>query len=204
MNTSTQPNNHRWLRKWLRLEPHQPIGAEGEPPYLLRWYVIPRNRWLNVYLHKFLRDDEDRALHDHPWWFVSVVLRGSYTEMTPTRERRRRAGSIAFRPAEWRHRVILDKTLEEVGELEAVGQRPPRVRLWNTGRIPCWTLIITGRRRRLWGFWCRRLVDTWSADTYDDLDTVVASTDGQVEVERFIPWDEFGAAGCGEPVRSDR
>ncbi|EIC64345.1 hypothetical protein [Mycobacteroides abscessus] len=109
MSTTTGPNNHRWLRKWLRLEPHQPIGAEGEPPYLLRWYVIPRNRWVNVYLHKFLRDDEDRAL-----------------------------------------------------------------------------------------------VDTRSSETYDDLDRIVASTDGQVEVERFIPWDEFGAAGCGEPVGSDR
>ncbi|SKL83258.1 hypothetical protein [Mycobacteroides abscessus] len=195
MNTSTEPNNHRWLRKWLRLEPHQPIGAEGEPPYLLRWYVIPRNRWLNVYLHKFLRDDEDRALHDHPWWFVSLMLWGQYVEFTDEGRAVRSAPEpwrwfwgdqpLAFRPGTWRHRVELIKV-------------PPR------NPIPCWTLIITGRRRRLWGFWCRRLVDTWSADTYDDLDRIVASTDGQVEVERFIPWDEFGAAGCGEPVRSDR
>lgn len=56
---------------------------------------------------------------------------------------------------------------------------------------------------RKW-LWCRRLVDTRSSETYDDLDRIVASTDGQVEVERFIPWDEFGAAGCGEPVGSDR
>ncbi|SID67872.1 Protein of uncharacterised function (DUF550) [Mycobacteroides abscessus subsp. abscessus] len=76
--TATGPNNHHLLRKWLRLEPHQPIGAEGEAPYLLRWYVIPRNRWLNIYLHKFLRDDDDRALHDHPWWFVSLMLWGQY------------------------------------------------------------------------------------------------------------------------------
>lgn len=43
-------------------------------PYLLRWWVIPRNRFFNVYLHKFLRDDDDRALHDHPWWSMSIIL----------------------------------------------------------------------------------------------------------------------------------
>lgn len=41
------------------------IGGNANP-YLLRWWVIPRNRFFNVYLHKFLRDDDDRALHDHP------------------------------------------------------------------------------------------------------------------------------------------
>jgi hypothetical protein len=40
-------------------------GADN--PYLLRWWIIPRNRWCNVYLHKILRDDDPRALHDHPW-----------------------------------------------------------------------------------------------------------------------------------------
>ncbi len=32
-----------------------------ENPYLLRWYLIPQNRFFNVYLHKILRSDDDRA-----------------------------------------------------------------------------------------------------------------------------------------------
>lgn len=190
--TATGPSNHHWLRKWLRLEPHQPIGAEGQPPYLLRWYVIPRNPWFNIYLHKFLRDDDDRALHDHPWWFVSLMVWGMYVEVTDEGRTVRSAPEpwrwfwgdrpLVFRASTWRHRVEL---------IKAGTNRTP---------IPCWTLIITGRRTRLWGFWCRRLVDTSLAGTYDEQDRVMASTDGQVEVERFIPWDEFGAAGCGEPV----
>jgi hypothetical protein len=51
-----------------------------ENPYLLRWWVIPRNRWFNIYPHHMLRDDDPRALHDHPWWNVSIVLKGGYME----------------------------------------------------------------------------------------------------------------------------
>ena len=35
--------------------------------YLSRWHIIPRNRYFNIYLHKFVGSDDDRALHDHPW-----------------------------------------------------------------------------------------------------------------------------------------
>ena len=33
-----------------------------ERPYLLRWWIIQRNRFFNIYLHKFLRSDDDLAL----------------------------------------------------------------------------------------------------------------------------------------------
>lgn len=125
--------NRRWLRKWLRGEPHFVIGGRDDP-YLMRWYVIPRNHALNVYLHKFCRSDDDRALHDHPWWFVSILLRGGYLEVTPDGMRERRAPSIAFRPAQWKHRVQLHR--------DSGGERP------------CWTVIVTGPKRRHWGFWC--------------------------------------------------
>lgn len=54
--------NHRWLRTLLSGKPHFVIGS-GESPYLLRWFLIPRNTKLNIYLHKFLQSDDDRALH---------------------------------------------------------------------------------------------------------------------------------------------
>src|SRR4051795_6598747 len=95
----------RLLRPFWR-EPDFYIGGKVNP-YLLRWWVIPRNRFFNVYLHKFLRDDDDRALHDHPWVSLSVILRGGYIEHTATEVRRRGAGSVVFRRAKHAHRIEL-------------------------------------------------------------------------------------------------
>jgi hypothetical protein len=137
----------QWVRGWLSGGPHFIIG----PRYLLRWYVVPRNPWLNVYLHQFLHDDEDRALHDHPWWFVSFAVVRSYYEVTVSNFVRRRWLSIAYRPATHAHRVVLQKTL-------------------NGTPVPCWTVVITGRVTRDWGFHCpsgwRHWKEFTAADDY--------------------------------------
>ncbi|MPZ58464.1 MAG: hypothetical protein GEU91_18620 [Rhizobiales bacterium] len=130
------------LANWLLLRlsllahrrpPDQVIGREGDD-YLRRWYLIPRNRWCNVYLHHFLRSDDDRALHDHPWWNLSFLLAGSYVEHTISAgginvRALRRAGDFKFRTARSAHRVELVDG-------------------------PCWTLFLTGPRLRDWGFHC--------------------------------------------------
>lgn len=123
-----------WFRVLLSGEPHFYIGGRDDP-YMLRWYLIPRNRWLNLYLHKFMRDDDDRALHDHPWNFVSIMLWGQYTEITAmgTAGKVRGFPDVAFRSAEHRHRVVLDER--------------------NGQPVPCWTLVFTGPKVREWGFW---------------------------------------------------
>lgn len=115
-------------------KPDLTIGSE-ENPYLRRWYVIPSNRFFNIYLHEFLRSDDDRALHDHPWWNLSIVLSGGYIEIVPDRKnpkgtdnKIRLPGSIVFRPAKARHRIVVYK--------------------------PAWTLFLTGPRFREWGFHC--------------------------------------------------
>lgn len=122
----------KWLRCWLDGTPHFVVGANSPGgPYLLRWYIIPRNDWLNVYLHKFLRDDDDRALHDHPWRSWSLLLAGRYVEERPGGVRTEyRAGSFLCREAGYPHRIELP------------------------GGKPAWTLFVTGRRVREWGFLC--------------------------------------------------
>lgn len=141
-----------WSR--LSLAPDFIVGGRDNP-YLLRWWILPRNALFNIYLHKFLRDDDDRALHDHSWHNCSIVIKGEYREVTLTRhalacfrlmreiwpdhrqarttysyEQRgvtRRRGSIVFRRPDCPHRIEL-----------------------TTG--PAWTLFITGPRVRQWGF----------------------------------------------------
>lgn len=180
--TSELPSNREWLRRLVSGRPHQTIGGPDDP-YLRRWYLIPRNPFLNVYLHNFLRSDDDRALHDHPWWFISLMIRGEYDEVTESGVKRRRAGSIAYRPAEWRHRVQLLRKWVEDGREDQRARGGPLVRYWSTPEQPCWTVIVTGRRSRMWGFWCEQ----W------DLSEQV----GRLR-KRFVPWEEFGDAGCGE------
>ena len=47
--------------------------------YLHRWYVIRRPN-LGLFIHKFVRSDEDRALHDHPWNFLVIPIWRGYIE----------------------------------------------------------------------------------------------------------------------------
>jgi hypothetical protein len=114
------------------------IGGH-ERPYLLRWWVIPRNKFFNVYLHQFLRSDDDRALHDHPWLFnCSILLEGEYIEHLPNRNWRvLMAGQWKFRWGGAPHRVELFR--------KVVGRE-----------APCATLFITGPVVREWGFHCPR------------------------------------------------
>jgi hypothetical protein len=124
------------------------IGGK-EDPYLLRWFVIPRNRFFNIYLHNFRRSDDDRALHDHPWANCSILLRGSYTEHSIAAggvEQRRplSAGAIRLRlSGRFAHRIELTH-----GE--------------------CWTLFITGPRYRQWGFHCPKGWVHWKKFTATD------------------------------------
>jgi hypothetical protein len=128
-----------FIARVTRRPPDFAIGG-AERPYLRRWFVIPRNVVFNVYLHQFLRSDDDRAHHDHPWLFnASLILREGYVEHTIS------AGGA----------VVCTERL--AGSLKARwGKSPHRVQLVEDeqGLIPCWTLFITGPRVREWGFYC--------------------------------------------------
>lgn len=149
------------LKEWARIlvsgKPHQVIGET----YLRRWYLIPRNPYLNLYLHHFQSSDDDRALHNHPWWFVSWIIKGSYIEHTPGGTAKRRRWSVAFRPAEWRHRIQLSRGLQEVGVDDQTSTGGPLVRYWKNVEIPVWTVILTGPRKHSWGFSCPQGFKHW-------------------------------------------
>ena len=101
----------------------------------MRWWMHVVTRLPCVYVHEVLRSDDDRALHDHPWANLSVILAGGYLEHTIRAggvhvRTERTAGDIVFRRAKAAHR------LEMIPDML------------------CYTLFITGFRVRTWGFHC--------------------------------------------------
>lgn len=104
---------------------HDLVLDNGEP-YLERWIL-----WcgFTLRLHRFHKGDDDRAFHDHPWWFVTIPF-SAYRERIPDADARIvKPFRPHFRPARHRHIVQL------------------------VGNKPVWTLIITGPKCQDWGFW---------------------------------------------------
>ena len=64
-----------------RLIPDRTTGAD----YMHRYYIFLKDRkWFpfNVTLHKIVRSD-DPIMHDHPWGYMTIILKGGYWEHTP-------------------------------------------------------------------------------------------------------------------------
>lgn len=112
-------------------------------PYLERYYLFLKDRKrfpFNVFLHKFLKSDPD-DLHDHPWPYATLILRGGYWEYVPLTDA---DGNKIGEMAKWRgpghfriskarsfHRIELDPS------------------------VTCWTLFMPGKQERDWGFLAR-------------------------------------------------
>jgi hypothetical protein len=143
-----------WLfRQTVGRLPSKDIG-DGAGQVFFRRYAILKTPIVSVYLHQFFRSDHDRCLHDHPWPFVSVILRGGYWEEVfraayrddliaaglvpgPVERHWRAPGRFLFRSAATSHRIVLEPST-----------RP-------------WSLVIVGRRVRDWGFWTLAGWEKW-------------------------------------------
>lgn len=117
---------------------HPPVLEWGkrlglpECPYVRRWKLeIPHLG--SVRVHHWTGRDDDRAHHDHPWWFLTFVIKGAYEDCSPGepgepgRIEWLSAPAVRFRRAEHRHYVVPQKE--------------------------AWTILVTGPKTRSWGFW---------------------------------------------------
>lgn len=112
--------------------PHRDIKNGGDL-YLRRFFLTPRLFGYRLMLHHIVRSDKERDLHDHPWPFWTLCLRGGYIEETEKDGTKisHVAGQLKYRDATFKHRI--DRILGE-----------------------CWTLVLTGRVVREWGFYTER------------------------------------------------
>lgn len=111
----------------MKLFEWERITRADNADYMWRLKILVLT-WCRVYLHIFVASD-DECLHDHPWNFYSLILWGGYWEITPTGKKWYGPGRLLYRPATWKHQVVIKK--------RAI------------------TLCVTTGKLRSWGFWTK-------------------------------------------------
>lgn len=121
-------------------------GPAGEP-YLERYFLFRVPGLATFYLHRFVADDPDRGLHDHPWlrsW--AVVLTAGYDEYRLDTMPRGRVTHVPHQDL-----VRISKRAVRAGTVSRIrGDTFHRVVLRDDR--PAWTLFVHGRRVKGWGF----------------------------------------------------
>jgi hypothetical protein len=140
MNLFREVAADRWERDGRRWFLTKLISADHPQGPMLRRYMIFQGARFGVYVHQFFRPDADRDVHDHPWWFATLVLRGGYLEQvadnpdgleSADRSRWSLRGRAHVMPRTAAHRI--------------------KALLPNT-----WTLLLVGPKMQEWGFYVER------------------------------------------------
>jgi len=119
------------------------MDRQDNAPYLERYYVFLKDRKhfpFNVFIHKFLKSDPD-DVHDHPWPYATLILKGGYYEWTPVFDVE---GKKITETCRWRgpgHFRICSATSYHRIELDP--------------NITAWTMFMPGPQKREWGFFVK-------------------------------------------------
>lgn len=108
-----------------------------------------RTAW-RLRLHHYVRGDADRALHNHPWWGLSLILVGGY------REEYRDADHDPLGADTYtvRMRVLTPLSVNFI--------TPETFHRIDLRERDAWTLFLSSPARGSWGFWDR------ATNTYED------------------------------------
>lgn len=126
----------RWA-VWSRMT----IPCQDGLQYLVRLRIL-QTPWFGIYLHDIYEPDDERAPHNHPWSFISIVVRGWYVEKVypnPERTMQHQYGWKNYGIK--RHRRF---SAHKMGRVSAhrITECAPGLK----------TLILTGPRQSSWGF----------------------------------------------------
>jgi hypothetical protein len=100
--------------------------GNADCPYLYRWTFLFFG--YSVRIHHWLKSDDRRYFHDHSCDLISIILKGHYTNVTPSGKFKVKAGSIWKAKAQKRHYLDIPKE-------------------------GAWTLLLCGRPYHKWGFY---------------------------------------------------
>jgi hypothetical protein len=116
------------------------MDRQENEPYLERYYIFLKDRKhfpFNVFIHKFLKSDPD-DVHDHPWPYATLILKGGYYEWTPVFDGK---GKKIAETCTWRgpgHFRVCSATSYHRIELDP--------------DVTAWTMFMPGPQKREWGF----------------------------------------------------
>ena len=81
------------------------IKSKAGDIHFKRWQIL-KTRWGSIWLHAIYKADQDKYLHNHPWDFTSVVLKGSYYEQTSLGNKKQYPGKINVRDGSEYHKIL--------------------------------------------------------------------------------------------------
>ena len=116
------------------------MDRQENEPYLERYYLFLKDRKhfpFNIFLHKFLKSDPD-DVHDHPWPYATLILKGGYYEWTPNfNSQGAKIGETRYWRGPGHFRICSANSYHRVELKEGTD---------------CWTMFMPGPQRREWGF----------------------------------------------------
>ena len=122
------------MKPYRQFKPFQIRWKEpmGRPccPYLYRWTFLFFN--FSIRIHHWLRSDDTRFFHNHASNFISLILKGHYTNVTPFGKIECKAGKFWKSNAYNRHYLEIPKE-------------------------GAWTLLFCGRPFNRWGFFTDKI-----------------------------------------------
>lgn len=132
------------LITFAKRTPYSHLHHADGSVYMERYWLIPYEwKWpFSVRLHYIATGDNDRHLHDHPWAFISFILRGWYVEERPITRRKCFDGQFETTVAKfrgvrsWAWRWATDR--HRISSISGPG---------------VWTLFISFNYMHWWGFY---------------------------------------------------
>lgn len=151
----------------------------GSDVYLERYYICgkappypdsfderpkPRLEFLpTIYLHHFMRSDEDKELHNHPFAGTAFILAGGYSEerrflRSDTAEANAKEGRVfdtleALRHVQGESRYSVMRRTYRPGSINRIA--PDTFHRVDLLEEDAWTIFTIGPKVQGWGFWDR-------------------------------------------------
>jgi hypothetical protein len=145
------PRTASWFHKIINKILGRSDITFGGSTYMRRWRIL-HTKWFGVRIHNILRSDYDRELHDHPFTFITFILRGGYFEHTIDGRRVWYGpGTILVRSGEVLHKLDLKKASAPLSIVDS-DYKGPVINAFKEVEIPAWTFVIRGPAYRRWGF----------------------------------------------------
>ena len=114
------------------------MDRNNKEPYLVRYYILFKDRNqnipFNIFIHKFMKGDDDE-LHNHPWGYFTYILSGGYYERVLYNDGKQ--------INHWRKPGFFQKVDHT---------HVHTITLNDNSKDSCWTLFIPFKRKNEWGF----------------------------------------------------